>query len=203
MKSVQALMSELIDFAGLFPPAELSMRRAVESYADYSAGPDSSSLGRFILPVSRMEEFAALAGEFLPRGANVAPWRIGALVPGDVSVAVQKLLKFNCEHWSGSELGHAVVDTIETKIARPGEIEAAAAGIPPSFATYVEVPLDDHLDRAIAEVSRSGARAKMRTGGVTANAFPSAAQILRFLKVSFAAGISFKSTAYGNHAFDR
>jgi hypothetical protein len=199
MKSVQALTSELIDYAGLFPPAELSMRRAVQSYADYAAGPDSSSLGRFILPFSRLADFEAEAREFLPKGERVAPWRISALASGDVSGAVQTLLKFNCEHWAGSELGHAVVDTIEIKVTEPGETHAATAGIPPSFAAYVEVPLDDTLDRAIAEVRRAGARAKMRTGGVTANVFPFAAQVLRFLNVSFAAGISFKATAGLHH----
>jgi hypothetical protein len=199
MKSVQALTSELIDYAGLFPPAELSMRRAVESYADYVAGPDSSSLGRFILPSSRMEEFETEAKIFLPRSKNVAPWRISALVSGDVTGTAQRLLKFNCEHWTGSELGHAVVDAIEMKIGQPDEIRAESAGIPPSFVGYFEVPLDDNLDRAIAEVRRAGARAKVRTGGVTANAFLSAAQVLRFLRTSFAAGVSFKATAGLHH----
>jgi hypothetical protein len=42
---VRALLEGLIDYAGLFPPAKLDMRPAVENYAAYLAGPDAWALG--------------------------------------------------------------------------------------------------------------------------------------------------------------
>ena len=56
-RAIHALMSGLIDYAGLFPPAKLPMDKAVANYAKYLGSPESWMLGRFILPVSRLEEF--------------------------------------------------------------------------------------------------------------------------------------------------
>ncbi len=53
IKSARALLSELIDYAGLFPPAALSMPEAVSNYADYRQGDFNWILGRFVLPVTR------------------------------------------------------------------------------------------------------------------------------------------------------
>ena len=53
---LRALLSEIIDYAGLFPPAALDMRTAVRNYAAYGAGDDSAMLGRFVVPASRLSE---------------------------------------------------------------------------------------------------------------------------------------------------
>src|ERR671911_606480 len=51
MNAMQTLLRESIDYAGLFPPAGLDMRTAVENYARYAAGPSAWALGRFIVSV--------------------------------------------------------------------------------------------------------------------------------------------------------
>ncbi|MBV9277757.1 MAG: hypothetical protein JOZ97_05930, partial [Candidatus Eremiobacteraeota bacterium] len=56
MSLTQALLEHLIDYAGLFPPAQLSMPRAVEEYAAIRSGPYAWMSGRFIVPVSRITE---------------------------------------------------------------------------------------------------------------------------------------------------
>ncbi len=56
---VRALLESAIDYAGLFPPASLSMPEAVSNFATYRSSPEAWALGRFILPVSRLSEFAA------------------------------------------------------------------------------------------------------------------------------------------------
>ena len=38
MSAIRALLTESIDYAGLFPPAGLDMASAVENYARYRAG---------------------------------------------------------------------------------------------------------------------------------------------------------------------
>ena len=51
----------------------------------------------------------------------------------------------------------------------------------------------------VAAIARRGGRAKMRTGGVTAEAFPTAAQVLRFLRACTEARVPFKATAGLHH----
>ena len=80
MSALQALLRESIDYAGLFPPAALGMREAVENYAAYRAGPDAWALGRFVVPAARLGELETAAAELLPRAAGLAPWRIAALL---------------------------------------------------------------------------------------------------------------------------
>ena len=57
MTPIHRLLTGLIDYAGLFPPAGLTMTSAVSNYATYRAGDDSWALARFILIASRLEEF--------------------------------------------------------------------------------------------------------------------------------------------------
>ena len=56
-RSLTTLLAGVVDYAGLFPPAELTMQDAVRNYADYLNSADAWALGRFIVPVSRIMEF--------------------------------------------------------------------------------------------------------------------------------------------------
>jgi hypothetical protein len=55
----RALLERLIDDAGLFPPADLPMRRALRAHARHGESAYSWVDGRFVLAASRLEEFAA------------------------------------------------------------------------------------------------------------------------------------------------
>ena len=53
LPSVRAFLSGIIDYAGLFPPAQLPLNQAISLYARYRTEPDSWMLGRFVCPVQR------------------------------------------------------------------------------------------------------------------------------------------------------
>jgi len=55
-RSQKALLSGLIDYAGLFPPAALSMEEAVRNYARYREGEHAWMLGKFVVPEARAHE---------------------------------------------------------------------------------------------------------------------------------------------------
>ena len=55
-RSAKALLAGLIDYAGLFPPATLSMEEAVRNYARYREGEHAWMLGRFVVPEARAHE---------------------------------------------------------------------------------------------------------------------------------------------------
>ena len=50
MRSVEALLREIIDYAGVFPPASLDLAEALENYEAYQSHPHSWMLARFVLP---------------------------------------------------------------------------------------------------------------------------------------------------------
>jgi hypothetical protein len=54
--TVRALMTGAIDYAGLFPPAALSMRDAVGNFARYRSSSHAWMLGCFVVPAARLEE---------------------------------------------------------------------------------------------------------------------------------------------------
>jgi len=54
--SLRALLSNLIDYAGLFPPASLPLGSVIENYERILASPESWLLHRLVLPVARLKE---------------------------------------------------------------------------------------------------------------------------------------------------
>lgn len=198
--AVRALATGLVDYAGLFPPAQLGMAEAMRSYAAYRSGPHAWMLGRFIVPVARVAEFDATSGELLPSGEGCAPWRVAALAGDDLAADLQEALRFNCRHWEGSAIGHAVIDTIELR-ASPGFDPAAARAAAPDFFTlYVEIAPGGDARPMLDSVQRAGARAKIRMGGVTPDAFPAPDDVVAFLAACAERRLAFKATAGLHHA---
>src|SRR6266404_648676 len=58
MATLRAFLSGVLDYAALFPPAQLDMRSAVFNYSEYRRGLAHDLLGRFVLPSSRLAEFS-------------------------------------------------------------------------------------------------------------------------------------------------
>lgn len=191
MSTLRPLLAHAIDYAGLFPPAALGMREAVEAYAAYLASADAWALGRFVVTAARLEEFAREAAPFLPRDRSGEPWRLSVLLAPDADPG--PLLAFNARH-----AGAAFVDTVEVKAALPDEI-AAAGAFARTMVTYVEIPHDREPAPLVEAIRVVNARAKIRTGGVTAYAFPTPQQVLRFVRACLEAGVAFKATAGLHH----
>lgn len=199
MKAVDALLTGLVDYAGLFPPASQDMRSALESYASYRESADRSALGRFIVPVGRLAELEEGGRDLLPRGADSEPWRLSVLVGEDVSSAGAQMLKFNCNHWSGSEDGHAVIDVAELKASTTEEIQRQRGGLPRFFTAYFEIPISGDVSSLLKGIAEAGARAKVRTGGVTVDAFPRSGKLLDFIVGCRRERVPFKATAGLHH----
>ncbi|MEO7040740.1 MAG: hypothetical protein ABI035_00595 [Gemmatimonadaceae bacterium] len=198
-ESLEILLAGVVDYAGLFPPAALGMAAAVESYGQYLRDPDRRMLGRFVVPVVRLREFDEAAASSLPRGEGSEPWRLSALPGPDIAADIDLALKFNCRHWSGSEIGHAVIDAFEVKVSTAAEIAAAAAVMPAQIAPFFEIPIRSDPTELVAAIKRSGASAKMRTGGVTPDAFPDVGDVVRFMMACGASRLPFKLTAGLHH----
>jgi hypothetical protein len=196
---VRALLAGLVDYAGLFPPAALPMSEAVAEYERARSGADAWVLGRFVVPTSRLPELAACGSATIGRRTGDA-WRLTVLVGDDAAADWQRISEFNSRHphadgWS------AAVDAVEAKGSDPVAIRRLLDALPPSVERYVEIPTTGEprpLLRTLRDAP-GGAMGKLRTGGVTADAFPPADQLARCLVAAAELGVTLKATAGLHH----
>jgi len=192
-RALDALLAGLVDYAGLFPPAALAMPEAVAAYARYSNGPDRAMLGRFVLPASRLGEFAQCVRDVVHTGAPTlgAPWKLSALAsPADAP----QIAAFN-----EAQDGRLVVDSVEAKAETVTAVNAIADALAARYHTYIEIPVREDPTAMVRAIGKRRMRAKLRAGGVIADAFPAPAQVLAFLAVCSRERVPFKATAGLHH----
>ena len=213
---LRAFMAQLIDYAGLFPPASLALEPALANVLRYREGPDAWMLARFVLPASRLEELAGrdfqppLRLSLLGRGgtdpeawlANLAQ-DLGALAafqeahPGQVQV----------------ELFEARLPVDLLRQGDPGRVAALAQEaqerLGPQIRAFYEVPQgpdwDALLPVAVAGLARLDGVAglKLRCGGVEPQMIPSASQVAAALMVCHEGDVPLKCTAGLHHPVRR
>jgi hypothetical protein len=188
--ALHILLTSLIDYAGLFPPAGLEMKHAVANYARYREAEHAWALGRFIVPAARLPEFESL----LPQARSGAGWHISALLGPEVAVDMAAIAQFNSRH-----TGRAQIDSVETKATTADEIASMRSAIPDSVLAYFEIPHSEDPATLLSAIHKARARAKIRTGGLTPEVFPAAEQIARFILRCIAAEVPFKATAGLHH----
>ena len=194
------LLRDLIDYAGLFPPASLAMATSVANYDSYSRSEWNWMLGRFVVPVARLSEFEeAFIGLPIPApGTAFSTWRLSVLLGADVTADAARIREFHARMASSSSDRRVVVESVEVKVASPEEVKRLSRIMPAELATYFEVPLAGCGD-CIATVAGCGRRAKIRTGGETADMFPDPESVVEFIRLCATANVPFKATAGLHH----
>jgi hypothetical protein len=200
MKSLRSFLSGIIDYAGLFPPAELDMQSAVRNYGEYRAGSDHDLLGRFVLPSSRLGEFAEASRGLLERGAGSVPWCLSVLIGDNVAEERKRVLEFTSSHIDTSDAGHALCDAVEMRAHDEQQMIDAVKAFPRPLHQFFEIALEPGFERMLEVIGSCRASAKLRTGGVTPDAFPSSQTIVRFVAACNELGLPFKATAGLHHA---
>lgn len=190
--SIRALLTGIVDYAGLFPPSQIAMPQAVANYAAYKNSRYRWMLGRFVVPVTRLEEFTASAKEFFSDGEET--WRLSVLASDDIYQTVQQIEEFNRAH-----APNVVADSLEVKAESSYQINEISNALPGGLEAYFEIPIGESLADLASTLAICGRRAKIRTGGVTETAFPPTERITRFMRVCLAANVPFKATAGLHH----
>jgi len=191
--SLRALLDGIVDYAGLFPPASLDMRAAVLNYREYLASSEAWALGRFVLPIARLAEYEDARRGIQGGELGSPPWRLSGLTGGDTLADIARAAEFNV--MGGADM----IDALETKLGTVDDIRRVASRLTGDMELFVEVPVREDplaLLRAVADV---GAKAKIRTGGTTEDAFPSSREVARFIRRCVEVGAPFKATAGLHH----
>ena len=189
--SLRLLLSTLIDYAGLFPPAELELSQVVADYERYSASSYRWLLGRLVLPLSQMAQFETCLDR-LDQQYAPAFWPLSIMLEPS-SQALDALAPW-------LEKQHRfTVSALEFKRGDVGAIASLLSQLPPHSDLFFEVPLDATLPDYLAVLQGTRAAVNVRTGGVTAADFPSITTLAQFVAACASARIPFKATAGLRH----
>ena len=173
------LTDHLIDYAGLFPPASLSMSDAVAAYASARQGKHAALLGRFVVPAYRLEELAGVLLSIAHQGHREQEaeasqqrklWKLSVLIGMERSQDLALVQGFNQRYAMIAQ-----ADCLEFKASRSDEILAIPKLLPADLqrlAVYVEIDVQQRLAESVMALQRAGLYAKIRTGGITSEAFP-------------------------------
>ncbi|MCP3974385.1 MAG: hypothetical protein GY720_07825 [bacterium] len=212
----RALFEGLIDYAGLFPPASLSMADAVAEYRLAREGAYSWMLGRFICSAGRLEELAGLL--MTSMSAGEAPWPISVILDGEIGRASVIAHSFDAEMEPAAQV--ALLEVPLPAEAGDGRSRGAAAQIMEPTVTaamtvsavampFFEVKLSAQwghgIRNAIAALAkhrriiRRPLGAQLRCGGVVPEAFPTPDQVVEFVLACVEHDLPFKATAGLHH----
>jgi hypothetical protein len=193
--SIPLLFHRLVDDAALFPPGNAPMPEAVPAHERHRREWYAPLLGPFLCPASRLAELGPYT-----------TGRLGVIVvasgPGDIAVAVQSVLADPQLELRGIEVplrGEPLVDSARRTLVA---LDAAVIDVDDhdQLPVYVEVPRTPGWRDALDQLAVAGYRAKLRTGGETADAFPSEYDVAEFVLACLEFDVRFKFTAGLHHA---
>ncbi|AJD92912.1 hypothetical protein JMA_35950 [Jeotgalibacillus malaysiensis] len=212
--STQTYLSHIIDYAGLFPPALLSLDEAIRNYAEYQQHADAWMLGRFVMPVGRITELEAYLHLFSAdrkldlsvtgRPADTETWL------KQFRSDMKTLADFKAEHSNlvtvsmlELPLPSGVLDQslFKKAAAETGDAQVFFEVTTPLHSREWEQHIIGTLDQInyYNDSAKQKIGFKLRMGGVTADAFPTAEQAAFVLKACSDRNIPQKFTAGLHH----
>ena len=205
--SLRALLAHSIDYAGLFPPAALELEPALENHARYVRLDDRWMLNAFVLPIAQFDAAKKLLSLFEP----AYPLSISALGPKTETASEFRdaLAKTDAAIRSLAAHNIDLVSISQLEMFLPADAEAGlleeARSIVGDLPAFWEAPAE-RAERTIALLAEHNSNFdeatfgyKMRTGGVTADTFPTSAQIATALVTPATHQVPIKFTAGLHH----
>lgn len=198
--SFKSFFSALIDYAGLFPPATLPLRTALENYHNYLHSDDAWMLGSFIVPAALLDE---LRVELQRLPVLAEPLPVSVLV-SNAAIDLPVIKVFMETHASQIKIA-----ALETKFLTETTIDPVLLEFlrtqKSAPAVFVELVADSEWEllfpRAV-EVLRSSAGEnklslafKLRCGGVSPDRIPSIDQVAQVIHGCASAAVPLKCTA--------
>lgn len=200
------LLSEVIDYAGLFPPAKLNMQDSVANYLRYKQGPEKWLVSRFACSAAKLPDLARELVEH-PEEPFVPVTVIGSASTDRKSW--EHALTHDSEAMNkflDDVEDHADIEAFEIRVPDHAHLESWIADLH-GFGeadVFVELPWDAAMDDSLSLLAETQwLRAKARTGGLEASAFPSSGHVAGFIQQCANLDVPFKLTAGLHHPLPR
>ena len=205
--SLRALLDQAIDYAGMFPPCALVLEPALRNQANYVRSAEAWMLNGFVLPVEQFDSTRRLLSEF----DRHYPLRVAALGPkttsadafltavANAATAIRSFSKYKVDLVSVSHLEMLLPNDVNSAFLKGaksivGELPVFWEAPPERAEQTIALIAEHNSDEDTATVGY-----KLRTGGVTADAFPTSAQIARALVTAATRQLPIKFTAGLHH----
>jgi hypothetical protein len=203
--SLRALLNRAIDYAGMFPPCSLALEPALRNQSSYVRSAETWMLNGFVLPIEQFDAARKLLAEF----DSHHPLGVAALGPKttNADAFLYGLGKAETAIRSFSRYGTDLVSIGHLEMFLPDDVDSAslkkARAIVGDLPIFWEAP-PERAEQTISLIAGHNSDEdtatfgyKLRTGGVTADAFPTSAQIahalvtaaMRQLPIKFTAGL--------------
>ena len=205
--SLETLLAKSIDYAGMFPPCSLALEPALQNHAQYVRSSEAWMLNTFVLPIEQFDAAKQLLSLFDP----AHPLRVGALGPktANADAFLDALEEANAATRSLSRYDVGLMAIRHLEMFLPQDVDLAA--LKEARATIGDLPVfweapPDRAEQTIALLAEHNSDEdaatfgyKLRTGGVTADAFPTSAQIASALVTPATHQLPIKFTAGLHH----
>lgn len=225
--TLRALLDEAVDYAGFFPPADLSLQDALQNYLSYQQSPEAWMLGRFVVPIDLVDDLDAHRRIFKGR----SPFPLCVLGTGgrtseafldSLEQDIETLEAFHERHQDRARasvmevsfppaLLEADIQTARSFMASVAD-RLVVAGVS-KLDIFYEVPLDERASDVVPSIvaaiaehnsmrpspSRSVVGLKIRCGGSDPSYIPSAEQVALAIARCRDAGVRLKATAGLHH----
>jgi hypothetical protein len=185
---VSTLFDGLFDDAALFPPGDAPMAAAVPAHRKLR-----ERLGRlvgpFVVTAARLDELSAHLDAGPAFGISLI------VAAGDLPATAHRV-----EDDPGLHLAAIEVPVVADAEAAAEAVRALDEVLPATVPAAVELPRSAERDEVLDVLAGTRYRAKLRTGGVRSELFPSASELAETLHACVARDVAFKCTAGLHHA---
>jgi hypothetical protein len=197
--ALDRLLAASIDYAGLFPPARLELPETLASYRRYRAGAEAWIVNRLVIPSARLGELASLiqAGDSVPLAVTGRPSTDRATWEMARSEDATQMSAFQAEFGE-----RAPIEVYEVRVPDNTDFASWLADLHGfrDAEVFAELPWGDAMLTSVSVAAEAEwINLKVRTGGETAEAFPSAEALGEFLQAVTQLEVPFKLTAGLHH----
>lgn len=180
---ITPLFTGLFDDAAMFPPASTPLPEAVRAHPEHLRAWYARLVGPFVCGAASIPQVDALA--------------VSAI---EVAVIAESVDAIGPTLDAMRRAERVTLAAVEVPLGDRSVADAARELRDVTVAAYVEVPRAKVDDAVVRELSAAGLRLKLRTGGTTAEAFPSESELAGAIARCVAAGLAAKCTAGLHHA---